>query len=204
MKRSAVFAFVSAAWAGSAGLAMAQETRPVVFGSAGIASVCRADDRNFGTETNLGAGAGLEWRRLGVDVEFHQTIGLEPDPVMCGVVNVTCVGSARVGLQSATMVTGNVSYRFGSHRVRPYVIGSVGALRSDMVNSLTVVRDGVATLSEFLETDTGLAIGVGGGLDLAMTNSLSLRPEVVLYSSTAMSRANLGMTRVTVGARYRF
>jgi hypothetical protein len=62
----------------------------------------------------------------------------------------------------------------------------------------------VATLSEFLETDTGLAIGAGAGLDLAMTDSLSLRPEVILYSSTAMSRANLGMTRVTVGARYRF
>jgi opacity protein-like surface antigen len=184
--------------------AAGQAVRPVVFANAGLASLYRGDDRNFGTETNLGAGAGIEWRRLGVDVEFHQTIGLEPDPVVCGVVNVTCAGSAREGLQSATMVTGNVSYRFGSQRVRPYVIGSVGALRSEMVNSLTVARGGVATLSEFLETDTGLAIGVGGGLDLAITNSLSLRPEVVLYSSTAMSRANLGMTRVTVGARYRF
>jgi opacity protein-like surface antigen len=197
----ALTVFASSSFAAAAA---AQEVRPVVFGSAGLATVYRGDDRNFGTEPNLGGGAGIEWRRLGIDVEFHQTIGLEPEPVQCGVAYAICVGSSRQGLQSATMVTGNVTYRFGHDRVRPYVMGSVGALRSEMVNSLTVVRDGVATMSEFLETETGLALGIGGGLDVGLTNSLSLRPEVIFYSSTAMSRENLGMTRFTVGLRYRF
>ncbi len=36
------------------------------------------------------------------------------------------------------MLSGNVSYFFGEARVRPYVTGSVGVLRTESVNSLTV------------------------------------------------------------------
>jgi opacity protein-like surface antigen len=180
----------------------AQELRPAVFGAVGVANVYRTEDRNFGTELNVGGGLGIEWKRLGFDVEVHRTSGLRPVAVQCGV-NVPCVGSAREGILEATMFSGNVSYFFGT-RVRPYVTGSVGLLWTEGVNSQTIVSGTVATLSEFRETDTGLALGVGVGVDVPLTPALSLRPEFRTYSSVAMSRVNLGVHRGTIGVRYRW
>jgi opacity protein-like surface antigen len=181
--------------------AAAQDVRPAVFGSAAVANIYRAEDRSFGTELNLGGGAGFEWRRLGVDVEFHRTLGLRPEPFPCSVVDRPCTGSAREGVLNATMLTANVSYFFGT-RVRPYVTGSVGALWSESVNSLTVVGSTEATLSEFQEDDAGLVLGLGFGVDVPLTHALSLRPEFRTYTADALSRSNLAMHRATVGLRY--
>lgn len=180
--------------------AAGQELHPAVFGSAAVANLFRAEDRSFGTEWNVGVGAGVEWKRLGVDAEVHRTLGLTPRTVECAVVGVPCVGLAREGVLEATMLTGNVSYFFGT-RVRPYVTGSVGVLWTESVNSLTVVNGGAATLSDFRERDTGLALGVGFGVDVPLTPALSLRPEFRTYSSVALSRVNLGMHRGTIGLR---
>jgi len=54
------------------------------------------------------------------------------------------------------------------------------------------------------ERDTGLAIGVGFGVDVPLTPAFSLRPEFRTYSSVAMSRVNLGMHRGAIGVRYRW
>ena len=155
----------------------AQDLRPAVFGAAGIANVFRTEDQSFGTKLNVGGGLGIEWKRLGLDVELHRTLGLTPRTVQCAIGNVPCVGSAREGFLEAMMLSGNVSYFFGEQRVRPYVTGSVGVLWTESVNSLTVVSSTVATLSEFHERDTGLAIGVGFGVDVPLTPAFSLRPE---------------------------
>jgi opacity protein-like surface antigen len=186
----------------AAGVA-AQDLRPAVFGAVGVANVYRAEDRSFGTELNVGGGLGIEWRRLGLDVDGHRT-RLTPLTFQCGVVGVPCVGEAREGFEKATMLSGNVRYFFGGSRVRPYLMGSVGVLWTEGVNSLTVVRGTVATLSEFRDRDTGLAVGVGVGVDVPLTPHFSLRPEFRTYSSTAMSRVNLGMHRGTIGLRYRW
>lgn len=185
---------------GTAAGAAAQELRPAVFGAVGVANVYRTEDRSFGTELNVGGGAGFEWRRLGFDVDGHWT-RLTPVTFQCGVVGVPCVGEARTGFEEVAMLTGNVRYFFGS-RVRPYVTGSVGVLWTEGVNSLTVVSGTVATLSEFRERDAGLAIGAGVGVDVPLTPQLSLRPEFRTYSSTAMSSVNLGLHRGTIGLRY--
>ena len=182
----------------------AQDLRPAVFGAAAVANVYRADDRSFGTKLNIGAGLGIEWKRLGLDAEVHRTVGLTPRPMQCAIGNLPCVGSAREGFLDATMLSGNVSYFFGGPRVRPYVTGSVGVLWTDSVDSLTVVSSTAATLSEFHESDTGLAIGVGFGVDVPLTRAFSLRPEFRTYSSSAMSRVNLGLHRGTIGVRYRW
>jgi len=182
----------------------AQDVRPAVFGSAAVANVYRTEDQSFGTELNVGAGVGIEWKRLGLDAEIHRTLGLTPRPVQCAIGNVPCVGSAREGFLEATMLSANVSYFFGGPRVRPYVTGSVGVLWTESVNSLTVVRNGTATLSEFRESDTGLAVGLGFGVDVPLTRALSLRPEFRTYSSVAMSRVNLGVHRGAIGVRYRW
>ena len=182
----------------------AQELRPAVFGAAGVANIYRTEDQSFGTKLNLGAGLGIEWKRLGFDAEIHRTVGLTPRAVPCAIANVPCVGSAREGFLEATMISGNVNYFFGGPRVRPYVTGSVGVLWTESVNSLTVVSSTAATLSEFHESDTGLAVGVGFGVDVPLTPALSLRPEFRTYSSVAMSRVNLGLHRGAIGVRYRW
>jgi opacity protein-like surface antigen len=186
------------------GPAAAQPPAPSVFGTVAAANLYRAEDRSFGTKLNVGAGAGLEWKRLAADVEVHRTVGLTPRRVECAVAGVACSGSAREGVLAATMVTANVSYSFGGAGVRPYVTGSVGVLRTEIVNSLTTVTGNAATLSEFRERDTGLALGLGIGLDVPLTGALSVRPEFRAYSSSALSRTNLGMHRGTVGLRYRW
>ena len=188
---------------GTAAGVAAQELRPAVFGDLGVANVYRAEDRSFGTELNVGGGVGIEWRRLGLDVDGHRT-RLTPLTFQCGVVGVSCVGEAREGFEKATMLSGNIRYFFGGSRVRPYLMGSVGVLWTEGVNSLTVVHGTVATLSEFRDRDTGLAVGVGVGVDVPLTPQLSLRPEFRTYSSTAMSRVNLGLHRGTIGLRYRW
>ena len=187
-----------------AGPAEGQELRPAVFGTAAFANVYRTQDQSFGTELNLGAGLGTQWKRVGLDAELHRTIGLAPRTVQCGIVNVPCAGSAREGFQEATMLAGNVSYFFGAARVRPFVTGSVGVLWTEGVNSLTTVGATTAVLSEFRERDTGLALGLGFGVDVPLTPRLSLRPEFRTYSSVALSRVNLGLHRGAVGLRYRW
>ena len=139
----------------------AQELRPAVFGAAAVANVYRTADQSFGTELNVGGGLGIEWKRLGIDAEVHRTLGLTPRRAGCGIVDVPCVGSAREGFLEVTMLSGNISYFFGGTRVRPYVTGSVGVLWTENVNSLTIVSSAAASVSEFHERDTGLALGVG-------------------------------------------
>jgi hypothetical protein len=182
----------------------AQDLRPAVFGAAGVANLYRTEDQSFGMELNVAAGLGIEWKRLGLDAELHGTLGLAPRAVECAIPNLPCVGSAREGFLEATMLSGNVSYFFGGRRVRPYVTGSVGMLWTDSVNSLTIVRSTTATLSEFHESDTGLAIGVGFGVDVPLTPALALRPELRTYSSVAMSRVNVGLHRGAIGVRYQW
>lgn len=179
----------------------AQELRPSVHGSISAMNVHRTEDQNFGTNPNVAGGFGIGWKRLGVDAELQRTIGLTPRDVSCAV-TVPCVGSAREGFLSASMLTGNVSYFFGGPRARPYVTGSVGVLWTGSVSSITIVRDEAATLSEFTQSNTGLVLGAGFGVDVPFTNTLSLRPEVRTYSSVAMSRVNLGLLRGTIGVRY--
>lgn len=82
--------------------------------------------------------------------------------------------------------------------------GSVGVLWTESVNSLTIATRTAATLSEFHESDTGLAIGVGVRADVRVTSAISVRPEVRTYSSAAMSRVNLGLHRGAIAVRYRW
>src|SRR5262245_13013788 len=200
----------TAAWVGPllvgtvANAGAAQDLRAAVMGAVALTNVYRAEDQSFGTKPNVSAGLGMEWKRLSLDAEVHRTLGLTPRAVQCAIGNVPCAGSAREGFLEATMLSGNVSYSFGGRRVHPYVTGSVGVLWTASVNSLTIVNGTAANLSEFHESDTGLAIGVGVGVDVPLSPALSLRPELRTYSSAAMSRVNLGLHRAAIGVRYRW
>src|SRR5262245_266214 len=190
MMRTGTAVWVGLALISVANPVAAEDLKLTAFGAAGVANVYRTEDRGFGTELNVGAGLGIEWKRLGLDAEMHRTLGLTPRAVQCGVVNVPCVGSAREGFLDATMLSANVGYFFGDARVRPYVTGSVGVLWTESISSLTIVSSTAAALSEFHESDTGLALGIGFGVDVPITPAFSLRPEFRTYSSVAMSRVN--------------
>jgi hypothetical protein len=188
----------------AASVASAQEAARVIFASASVAELYRADDRNFGTELNVGAGLGIEWKRVGLDAEIQRTVGLTPRAARCSVANVPCIGSAGEGFAEATMLSTNVTYFLGRTRIRPYVSGSVGVLWTENANALTSVSDAGATLSEIRERDTALALGVGFGMDVPLNNFLSLRPEFRTYSAAAMSRVNVGIHRGTIAVRCRW
>jgi opacity protein-like surface antigen len=79
------------------------------------------------------------------------------------------------------------------------VIGGVGVMWTDWANSITIVRNGVAEVSQLEEQDTGLSISVGGGLRAAVVERISVRTEFRVYDSTLMSRSNLGLVRVSAG-----
>jgi hypothetical protein len=182
----------------------AQELKPAVFGAVGFANVSRAEDQSFGTKLNVAVGVGVEWKRLGLDVEVHRTLGLTPGSIDCGVVDVPCNGSAREGILEAMVLSANVSYYFGNRRVRPYVVGTIGVLWTESLYSLTIATSTMATISEGHQRDTGLAVGAGFGLDIPLSASFSLRPEFRTYSSVLMSRVNVGVHRGSIGVRYRW
>ena len=201
--RAVIGAVALQAIAGVFANAQAQEVRPVVYGTVGLSNVYRAEDRNFGTAADAGGGAGIEWKRLGIDGDvFHGgERGLEPVP--CSV-SVPCSGTANSGVLSLTMASANVSYALSSSRVRPYLVGSIGAIWSTTVDGRIDVAGGTATLTEIESRDTGLTIGVGFGVDIPFSDAFSIRPEFRTFTGSALSGANLGVHRMSLGLRYKW
>ena len=178
--------------------------RGEVFVSVASAHIFRVEDRTFGNRPDIGGGLRLPLaRRVGVEFEINRALGLEADPAPCGLL-LGCVGTGRDGLLDATLATANVYVRFPRGRVEPFIIGGAGALWTTGVTSITFVRDGIGMLSEVEQRDRGLAIGVGAGVDIALSRRLSLRPEFRIYDSTAMSRMNLTVFRTSLAAGWKW
>ena len=97
---------------GAAQPAQAESLTPEVFLSVAVAHPLRVEDQGFGNHPNIGGGAGLRWRRLGVEFEANRTLGLSPKQATCSVVNPPCAGTARSGLLSASLASANVLYFF--------------------------------------------------------------------------------------------
>ncbi len=174
----------------------AQPLAREVFATMGHGRLFRLEDNPLGGGPNLGAGFGLTHRSgLGVDFAVNRMLGLSASPAPCGVVNLPCEGSARQGVTGAATLSADLRYEFTRARVRPYAIGGVGALRSHGFSPAVYVSGQRAVLSEEKWADTGLAINFGAGLRIRLARSLSLRPELRLYSATALSRANLSLFR---------
>ncbi len=176
-----------------------------VFATIGQGRLFRIDDNPFGSGPNLGAGIGLTHRRgLGIDFELNRTLGLSARTVPCGIVNLPCEGTARQGVTSATILSGNVRYEFTRARVRPYVTGGLGAFLSRGYSPAIYVSEQRAVFSEELWNDTGLAFNFGAGLRIRLSRSLALRPELRLYSASALSRANLSLFRPSLVLAWSF
>jgi opacity protein-like surface antigen len=192
----------------AAGLAEAQPSLrhdgSELFMSVAWAHIFRAEDRTLGDRPDIGAGVRLPLgRRVGVELEVNRTLDLHADAAPCGLV-AGCEGAAREGLLDATLASANVYGRLARGRVEPFVIGGVGGLWTRSVSSVTTVRGGIGVISEVETRDIGLAISAGAGIDVALTPALSVRPQIRIYDSTAMSRVNLTIIRTSVAAGWRF
>src|SRR5262245_16532352 len=175
-----------------------------LFVSLGWAHLFRPEDRTFGDRPDIGGGLRLPLtRRLGVELEVNRVVGLSADAAPCGLI-AGCGGTARDGFLDATLATANIYVRFGRGRVEPFFVGGAGGLWTTSVSSVTTVRNGVGAMTEVAHSDLGLAIGGGAGLDIAVTPAFSVRPEVRIYDSSAMSRVNLGVIRASVAAGWRW
>lgn len=188
---------------GWAGHGRAQGIHPEIVGNVAVGRVFRLEDRSFGNKPAAGGSAGLRiGSRLGVEFEMNQVLKPALEPAVCGVVEPPCVGSAREGLRSARVASANVLYYFGGPGPRLYLIGGAGALWSRETTALVRVTPAGAVMEELQYAETGFAWSVGAGLRIPAGSRLFLRPEIRLYDSTALSRSNLGLLRLSLGLGY--
>ena len=159
-------------------------------------------------DNGINVGGMFEYRvypRIGLQFEATTISGVDPDPVPCAI-SIPCVGSAVSGLHWAFQYTGNVVYYFSRDKqVQPYLVGSVGALRSKTAHAGTFASPIQAEIRQLPDTvDTGVSIGFGGGVWAPLGERFVLRPDIRLYDSSVRSRANLGLIQVgvLVGVRW--
>jgi opacity protein-like surface antigen len=203
--RAAVILALAFAWTAPA-LAQSSPRREggELFVSLAWVHIFRAEDRTFGDRPDIGAGVRLPLaRRIGVELEVNHALGLQAAPAPCGLAG-GCQGAAREGLLDATLASANLYVRFSRGRVEPFLVGGAGGLWSRGVSSVTTVRGRIGVMSELEKRDVGLAIGVGAGVDLALTPRLSVRPEIRIYDSAVMSRMNLAIIRTSVAGGWRW
>jgi opacity protein-like surface antigen len=176
---------------------------PEVSVGAGLGHVFRWEDQTFGDRLNAGGGVAIALRS-GWAFEWHadHTFGLEPRQAPCGLVNVTCVGSAHEGPTQMTVTSFNVRRYFGDGRVRPFLTGGLGVMWSRSSHSITRVQGSIATISEFATGDSGFGPDLGGGIRVRIARSWSAEAAVRWLDAPWLSRQNLAVTRLLVGASY--
>jgi opacity protein-like surface antigen len=195
-----VFVATSTAWA--------QPNAILEFrASLGASRVSRFEDRSFGTALSPGAGIELRIRpNFGIAADVHQVSGLTPEVARCGAPpGVTCVGTARDGITSATVASVTAAYYFGRDpAVQPFVIGGFGVVRSRGVSSLTMAGPTSWTQSETETHDTGSGVTAGAGLSIRTGDRMVIRPEWRIYDGSVMGRENLTVMRTSVAVGYRW
>jgi hypothetical protein len=185
--------------------AWAQSPVAVVFVSVGAAQPVRFGDRGFGVHPNVGGGALIFWRRIGVEVEGHRTLGLKLKPLPCALERPACLGATSAGLTSTTLASVNVLYPLsGTSRTGPFVTGGIGAMWTRETTSVTSLAGNLPLLAEVEAGGTGLAVNAGAGFRMLVVQRLSFRPELRIYSSTVQSRLNLSVIRFSVTAGYQW
>jgi hypothetical protein len=177
--------------------------KPEIAGNIAMGRLFRVEDRSFGNRPSVGGSVGLRLgSRLGIEFEMNEVLKLSLEPAVCGVVDLPCVGSARQGMRSARVASGNLLYYFGGPGIQLYVIGGAGALWSKEATTLVTATPTQAIIEELEYAETGFAWNVGTGVRIPIGSRLLLRPEIRLYNSTALSRSNLNLLRLSVGFGY--
>ena len=187
----------------STALAQSSAWTPEVSLSAGLGHVFRWEDQAFGDRFNAGGAVAIV-HRSGWAFEWHadNTFGLDAPEAPCGLVNVRCVGTAHDGPTKATVMSLSVRRYFGDGRLQPYLTGGLGVMWSRSLHSITHVQGPIAIVSEFVSNDRGFGPDVGAGLRVRIARSWSVEAEVRWLDAPWLSRENLAVTRMLVGATY--
>lgn len=183
-------------------------TGEVAVGAA-LGHVYRFEDQTFGNRPNVMVAAGAHHRSgFGVEFEFDRTFGLTPRPAPCGILidglPAACVGDARDGIESVTIAAFDARYEFRGRKLRPYLFGGLGILRSRSVWSTARVDGKQVVLTEDRMVDTGFGPDLGAGFRLDLSPRVSFRPEVRWLDASVKSRLNLGVARVGAFLAYRW
>lgn len=130
----------------------------------------------------------------GVGVPLGARVSVEVD-VMRAQHERDIAGGPLVG--TATGMFANVVYRFSEGPTQPFVMGSVGLLRSETTH--TFPFNGVPTA--FRSDENDFAWGGGGGVRILLTPRFSLRPQLRLVFSEATGV--MGLAAGSIGRGYR-
>jgi opacity protein-like surface antigen len=102
------------------------------------------------------------------------------------------------------LVGPQVSYR-KDERLTPFGHALIGFSRVHDHGSATATVPVLGTTTfSFNNTDTGFAMGLGGGLDVTITRSVALRLIQADYLMTRLNGGNQNNARISVGFVYRF
>ena len=149
---------------------------------------------------------GVSWGMLhtsnvGFEFDINRTIGESTRTVSCATAPAAtssrsgCSGEGRQGLEEATTLSGKVQYFFSRSRVQPYVAGGVGLQHSTTWRSQVTPRFRTpdTELREWLSTHVGLAWVGGAGARVAVTDRVSIRPDVTLYKAEGWTHLRAGV-----------
>lgn len=189
----------------------ASEISPEVFGTIGfghLANCCRV----FGDGPLVGGGAGLWWRRLGVEVDAQRMLGLSPRSLACAVqYGQECLPGEQ-GARSMALASVSALVTLAKTRVEPYVAGGVGVMWSTQTEpDLERLFSGgpgrpptAVNLQQRDVSDRGFAFNFGGGVRIPVTAAIAVRSEVRIYNAELLSAYNMGLVRVAAQVGYRW
>ena len=175
--------------------------RGEVFGTVGYGSFSHGDDP-LGRGMELSAGAGFrpfqgKLRGLGFEVRLRR---LQHD------IQHSATHSTD---GKALTFLGNVLYHFGDSRIQPYVMGGIGILKADYTRHGYSERYDGGPDGEYHEEywtnrvkASKMAINLGVGTKAAITDNLSIRPELNLIDTTPGSGYNWGYLSLSLGVGY--
>lgn len=101
------------------------------------------------------------------------------------------------------ILSGSILYHFSRSKVQPYVFAGLGLLRGERT-VIVQIGSGPDFLEEERYQDNWDKIGLefGGGLKVALTPNLALRPEFRLLDTTPGEGYNLGVPQMNLGVSY--
>ena len=161
-------------------------------------------------------GGGLHGWNGSVNVNLNKWFGVVADASGHYGSSSTSVSTAVIGLSGLSveasadsnihtfLVGPQVSYR-KDERLTPFGHALFGLSRVHERGSATTTVPLIGTTSfNFNDTDTGFAMGLGGGLDVSITRSVALRLIQAEYLMTRLNGGNQNNARISVGFVYRF
>ncbi len=163
--------------------------RGEIFGSFGWAALYHGKHREF---SGLDAAAGVGVRPF---TGALSGLGFET--------RLSYLGSNVETSSSIVIFSGSALYHFGRSRVQPYLFGGVGALRGERT-VIVQIGSGREIFDEerYQEDWNKIGFEFGGGVKVALTRNLALRPEFRLLDTTPGKGYNLGVPQVNIALGY--